>query len=152
MGDRTNERFTSAVEAKEKLNEAFKMLRQKGLVAKQKFLCCRGCAGCQLAHDITESLDKGRKAPKGAVFYTKQDGFFDGNRPRKLYLSFGSVETQKHGVIGDPTVKVGELICWALDAVGLHWEWDGTEGSTIVVDPCPGLWNEDPRSRLERVA
>lgn len=153
---RSNDRFQAAVDAKEKLNKAFQLLRKEGLIAKQRFMCCRGCAGCQLTHDITESLDKGGKRPMGAVFYTKQDGFFDEPRgrhprPQKLYLSFGNVETTKYGDIGEPTVKVGERICKALDAVGLHWEWDGTENTCILVDPCYGLWNENPRSRFERV-
>jgi hypothetical protein len=153
----SNERFAAAVEAKEKLNTAFALLRKQGLIAKQRFSCCRGCAGCRLANNITKSLDKGGKRPRGAVFYTTQEGFFDEPRgrhprPQKLYLSFGDVNTAKYGDVGEPTVKVGERICKALDAVGLHWEWDGTENTTILVDPCPGLWNEEPRTRFERVA
>ena len=152
-----NLKVIAAHESKEKLNEAFKLLRKEGLIARQKFLCCNGCAGSQLAHDVTALIDAGRKPPKGAVFYSKQGGFFDGppdsgwSRVTKLYLSFGNVTTEKHGEIGLPTLEVGRLICKALDTVGLHYEWDETPESTIVVDPCPGLWDVEPRVRFARV-
>jgi len=92
LRSRWDERYTSAIEAQVKLNKAFQLLRKQGLIAKQRFACCRGCAGCRLANDITETLDKGGKRPLGAVFYTKQDGFFDNPKgrhpkPRKLYLT-----------------------------------------------------------------
>lgn len=145
--------------SQEKLNEAFKLLRKEGLIARQRFSCCRGCAGCEIADEVSGKVDAGKKLPKGAVFYTRQGGFWGGStpgsrfaRPTKCYLSFGNVSTSKHGDIGLPTVEVGKLICKVLDKVGLHYEWDGTEDQCIMVDPCPGLWNEVPRTRLERVA
>lgn len=152
------DRLNAADEAQKKLNEAFKILRKEGLIARQRFSCCNGCAGGEIANDVEKMLDAGRKAPKGATFYSTQGGFVESPnsrrfaRVRKLYLSFGSVQTEKHGEVGLPTVEVGKMICAALDKVGLHYEWDGTENQTIVIDPCPGLWGEAPRSRLERVA
>lgn len=151
-----NLKVIAAHEAKEKLNEAFKLLRKEGIIARQKFSCCNGCGGEEIATDVEKMIDAGRTAPKGATFYSKQGGFIDSPDTRfarvtKLYLTFGQVHTQKYGEVGLPTVEVGKLICTALDKVGLHYEWDGTADNSIVIDPCPGMWNAIPRHRLARV-
>lgn len=150
-----SQRAAAAWNAKAKLNAAFRLLRRENIICKQRFMCCGTCAGAQIAADITESIDAGKKRPDGVVFYTKQSGFFDGDPVRakvtKLYLQYGDVETTKHGVVGIGTVEVGKRICKALDAVGLAYEWDGSENSTIVVDPCPGLWGKTPKTALERI-
>lgn len=140
------QRFQAAWEAKPKLTAAFRALRKEGIVAKQSFMCCGSCAGAQIANDIEAAIDAGKARPAGCVFYTKQGGFFDGHpearftKVTKLYLQFGDVQTTKHGTVGIGTVEVGKRICKALEAVGLAYEWDGTADKTIVVDPCPDLW------------
>jgi hypothetical protein len=129
--------------SQKKLNKAFAQLRREGLLAKQRFSCCRSCGGSELATIVTDIIDAGGDRPKGVVFFSKQEGFRGASvhepKFRRLYLSFGSVTT-KYGDVGLPTVEVGQMIAKALTEVGLTFEWDGSPDSTIVVDPCPGMW------------
>lgn len=124
--------------AKEKLTRAFLFLRKEGFVARQRFSCCRGCAGSALTNEQQEKQAAGKKLPKSYVYYTKQDGFLDGNRVRKLYLSFGDFTKKGQG---EPTDTSGYTIVKALKEAGLAFEWDGNPMTCIVVDPCPGLWD-----------
>lgn len=130
--------------SQKKLNKAFAQLRREGLLAKQGFSCCRSCAGSELATLIENLIETGEARPNGVVFYSKQEGFRGSSvresKFRRLYLSFGSVTTTKYGDVGLPTVEVGQMLAKALTEAGLTFEWDGSPNSTIVVDPCPGLW------------
>jgi hypothetical protein len=124
-------RRNDSVEAKIRLNKAFVEMRKQGLLARQSFMCCRNCAGCELANLLEKMTAEKRAQCKGACFYTKQDGFE--NDGEGTYLAFGNVDTTKFGEIGEPTVKVGERVVAILKAVGLSVEWDGTEGQRIWV-------------------
>ena len=124
-------RRNDSVEAKILLNKAFAEMRRQGLLARQSFMCCRNCAGCEVAHIIEGMTPEKRALVKGTCFYTKQDGF--DNDKDGTYLAFGLVDTSKFGEIGEPTVKVGERVVSILKAVGLAVEWDGTEGQRIWV-------------------
>ena len=46
---------------RKKVLEVFKILRKKGYICKENYLCCQSCAGSGLANKITEILDKGNK-------------------------------------------------------------------------------------------
>lgn len=130
-----------------KLNQLFKNLRKHGFVAKQNYLCCRGCAGAQLSSDALAWDQSKKDSLKGVVFYTRQDGeglntkprrFQRYNRPQSLYLSYGPLELSS-GSIGLPTLHVGNLLAQELRAVGLNYEWDGSENTRIcIVDKAVG--------------
>lgn len=129
-------------EAKNRLTLAFALLRKKGLIARQRFSCCRSCAGYELATYASDAVDKDSRQKdkiKGCVFYTRQSDFVEkygrSYRACSLYLSFGQLETTKHGGIGLETVEVGKLVCECLKEVGLPFEWDGNPDECILVDP-----------------
>lgn len=142
--ERFNARYTAADAAQAKLATAFAAIRKEGVIARQRFSCCRSCAGVALANEVEVKIDAGKKPPKGAVFYSKQQGFLQGSGRRaevhKLFLSFGSLHTEKHGEIGD-TLEVGKIVCKALTDVGLAFKWDEDPDKCIEIDPCPTLWD-----------
>jgi hypothetical protein len=120
---------------KDNLTTAFKALSKKGLYARQNFLCCRNCAGYQLAETVTKAIDKNpnkKNTILGCVFYTKQDAC-SYSKNKDFYLSYGSLGTTKHGEIGKPTKEVGELVVKVLAEHGVETEWDGDGDSRILV-------------------
>ncbi len=120
-------------DAKRKLNRAFRRLRgYSNLVAKQNYWCCTGCASANIAESRASNS-------WGYVFYTKQTGFIrdDGSKKvRKLVLNFGTFGYDRR------QAAIGRLVKEALEECGLHIEWDGSPGTSITVDPCPGLWGK----------
>jgi hypothetical protein len=134
-----------------KLNEAFKQFRRAGLVARQNFLCCSGCAGYKIATDIEKMIDAGKPRPKGTVFYHRQDGEALRDRPsrsfesrqvaedRTMCLRYGPVDTQKHGEIGEPAIEVGRLVCAILADVGIGYDWSGDPDKCINISVADAL-------------
>jgi hypothetical protein len=117
---------------KDKLNQAFSMMRKQGLVARQNFSCCCGCAGSKLTTLIVAMSDKKRAKVNGVCFYHRQDNacLMDGD---DLWLSYGPVESTEYGQIGLETAQVGHLVALCLDQAGLTYEWDGNPSSRILV-------------------
>lgn len=128
-------RFQTAKEAQKKLTEAFKLVRREGLIARQSYLCCRGCAGAELANEVEATLDAGKEGPKGYVFYTKQQGFVENFKVQSIFLAYGAVHSEKYGDVGLPTVEVGRLVCDALTKTGLTFKWNGSPDKCIEVNP-----------------
>jgi hypothetical protein len=133
----------------DKLNEAFRRFRALGLIARQSFSCCGGCAGYEIAASLGDKVKKvwDERGPepakreferlqrkiKGVVFYHRQDRD-NLEESGWVYLAFGDVEASNVGTFGMPTLEVGKAICKILDEVGLKYEWDGTEHQRICVD------------------
>lgn len=118
----------------DELSTAFKELRQMGLIARQNHWCCENCAGTQIATDASEAIDAGmpKEDIKGCVFYHNQanERKLEGKR---FYLSFGELDTQKHGKIGLSTEQVGKLVCQVLIKHYVYHEWNGDPNSTIEI-------------------
>ena len=114
-----------------KLTEAFKIMRKKGLIARQRFQCCRTCAGYELGTILDDLIDKEKPMPQGGVYYTKQDAecFRDTG---KGWLSFGLIEN-KDKKTPLSTLDVGKIVCEALSKVGLKFEWDEDPNLRIQV-------------------
>jgi hypothetical protein len=131
---------------KTRLNEAFRALRKHGLIARQNFMCCGGCAGCALANEAEKLVDLG-KTVAGAVFYHKQSG--DRLREGKgFYVNFGTLDTQKHGVIGTMTdEEIGRLVVKEFEAARLKVEWNGDASMSILVEP----GEPEPKTSWERL-
>lgn len=116
------------------LKIAFAQLRREGLIARQNFLCCSGCALSQIGADFA----KPRNAIKaGFVFYHRQDT--ERLRPKQryvkpsetLHLRFGA---RPGAILEDQeTVIVGRAIVDALADVGLEAKWNGDPRVTIEV-------------------
>jgi hypothetical protein len=130
---------------KDKLRAAFVCFRKLGLVARQGFMCCGGCAGAEIASRLGDKLTKlwNTRGPdaakrqfdkiKGCVFYTRQDADsmrYDG----RVWLAYGSVDSTEAGEIGLPTVEVGNMIAEVLTTLGMKFEWDGNGDRKIVID------------------
>lgn len=121
---------------KGRLNLAFKAMRKAGLIARQNFSCCCGCAGYELATAVTDMSADRRAKVKGCAFYTKQAAarIMDrGAEVRGVTIPYGPLDTQEHGQVGLDTLAVGQIVATCLRDAGLLVEWDGTAERTIFV-------------------
>jgi hypothetical protein len=148
------DQIQKADEAKEKLTKAFGLLQKRGLIARQSFSCCGGCASYELATRVAAAVTKDARQKekiRGVCFYSRQGGFFEKGRRgyvrvRSCFLQFGQVDTKEHGPVGLPTVDVGKLVCECLTEAGLTWKWNGDENETIEV--LPGFEANRTRTRV----
>lgn len=106
----------------ERLTRAFTALQDAGITARENFTCCRSCG---------ESEIGGEGAPdaRGFVYFHTQctDSAAAGHGLTLLHGGFdGSSET---------TAAIGHEVVAALEAVGLHAEWDHDSGRAITVTP-----------------
>jgi hypothetical protein len=142
-------------EAQVRLNKAFVSLRKLGLLAWQSFSCCPSCASCEIANEVETLSEAQRNRIKGAVFYTKQQGFENGKSG--TYLSFGDIKTTKVGTVGISTKEVGKLVVTCLKEAGLSVTWNGKPTTCIWVDVAPPKKKVTPARRskvnpLDRVS
>lgn len=99
----------------DQLHQVFTNLSNQGIFAPQQpWMCCQGC-GCAAVPEA-----------QPYVFYHEQDAESCAQH-QNLYLAFGGNCTLD-------TVTVGQLIVESLAQVGAIVEWDGTEGTRIVVE------------------
>ena len=128
-------RFYMTDELKHRLNTAFAAFRAVGLVARQNFSCCGGCAGYELATHVGEKVKKderNRSKIKGVVSYNRQDTERL-NESGSVWLSYGQVDSTEVGPVGLPTVQVGRMIVEVLEALSIPYEWDGDGDTRIKV-------------------
>lgn len=122
----------------DKLNEAFKILRKSGFIAKQNFQCCNSCAGYAIASHVNDKITKKqeyKRKIRGAVFYNRQDTARM-KKYGKLYINYGPIGTTGHGVVGETYEAIGSAITTVLTACNLKWEWSGNPDERIlVIDP-----------------
>lgn len=126
------------------LTKAFRVLRHRHkMVARQRFMCCRSCAGTSLAMEIRYKLSKGKFDPKtfgGVVLTTRQSGVMIEPARRTcthpqihdLRLTYGplTIDGKEYGP--DPKT-VGDRIAKVFDELGVPYEWDGDPEQTIKV-------------------
>jgi hypothetical protein len=117
---------------KEKLNEAFKLMRQAGLIAKQNFMCCGNCAGYSIATGLEKMTEARRSAVKGVCTYNRQDAATLA-RHGECYLQYGSIYSSKYGDVGLSTLEVGRMVVGCLTRAGLAYEWDEDPSKRITV-------------------
>ena len=112
---------------KQKLNDLFKRLRKQGVVARQNFSCCGGCAASAL-HDECIRLGK-----EFAVYYHRQDaaGLREGDE--HVYLGFGAVHPDA-SIRELKTCQLGKLILDCAREVGLEAEWDGSPRQRVCIN------------------
>jgi hypothetical protein len=100
---------------KEKVNQAFKLLRKAGYIAKQDFWCCQSCGWAAIHKDYPDA--------EKIVFYHNQDNEAwnkDKELDHPLYLAWA----------GDG----GEIVN-IIKSVGLSVEWDGSKDNRIMIQP-----------------
>ncbi|NUQ98049.1 MAG: hypothetical protein HOY79_16385 [Streptomyces sp.] len=106
----------------ERLTRAFAALQEAGITARENFTCCRSCGQSEIGGE-------GGPDARGFVYFHTQctDSAAAGHGLMLLYGGFdGSSET---------TAAIGREVVVALEAVGLHAEWDGDPGRAVTVTP-----------------
>ncbi|MGW4825594.1 DUF6891 domain-containing protein [Streptomyces sp. NPDC004227] len=106
----------------ERLTRAFTALGEAGIIARENFACCRNCGQSEIG-------GAGEPDARGYVYFHTQctDSAAAGHGLMLLYGGFdGSSQT---------TAAIGHEVVAALEAVGLHTEWDRDPGRAITVTP-----------------
>lgn len=120
--------------SKQNLNEAFKVLRKMGYIARQAFSCCSSCAGYDICHSTGEAIKKDpRKKDKlrGCVFYTRQD--YDSMLGTgEVYIAFGGMNITDIGRVGVSDVEVGNDVARVLREAGIEVTWNGSPDRRII--------------------
>lgn len=137
---RENERILKEVRnaaVKAKLKTAFALMRGAGLIARQSYCCCMGCACAAL-----DSVFEAAPWKIGAVYYHRQDaeGFAYPGPDAGLYIRFGG----RPGVGEAEDYRIGEMAVGLLARAGLKPEWNGNPREAIWVPFAgEGLTNSD---------
>src|SRR5260221_13585847 len=103
---------------RDRLTQAFKLLRKQGFIALQNHMCCGGCAGNAIANRVETYTPEKLAKVKGAVFYHAQDAEVLTYK-NQVYLAFGHLDTVKCGIVGLPTLEVGKIVKQTILDVGL---------------------------------
>jgi len=129
----------------QEMTPVFKMLRQQGFTARQRFMCCSGCAGSAIATEFGEKAKTDASLnTKGFVFFHAQDVITAEDMRRydepSFMLRFGPIEHTDHetGRVqtwGLPIKEIGEAVVAVLRACNVVYEWDGNPDKCIEVFP-----------------
>lgn len=106
----------------ERLTRAFTALQEAGITARENFTCCRSCGQSEIGGE-------GGPDARGFVYFHTQctDSAAAGHGLTLLYGGFdGSSAT---------TAAIGHEVVAAMEAVGLHTEWDHDPGRAITITP-----------------
>ncbi len=104
----------------DRLELAFEMLEDEGIVARQNFTCCGTCGAAEIGTEIDDFEAIGRKA-SGYVFFHQQDTE-SAVESGSLYISYGAADSET----GDEaSVAIGRKLHDTLQSVGLKPIWDG---------------------------
>jgi len=115
---------------KRKLNKAFKLMREAGLIAQQNFCCCRSCATCDLEKQVRQSIGRGEVCI-GFAYYHAQDE--DIRRSGDdFYIGYGPPVDEKGRVMGY-YAPIGRLVCECLSKAGVPYQWNGRASNRIMV-------------------
>jgi len=109
-----------------KLDKAFNLMNEKGLIARQDHFCCRTCAVYDLASEMEDVLTEG-KSVKGFAYYHGQDTMVleEGN---DFHIGYGTVGEDEADL-----VKVGKIVVDCLEEAGIQWRWKGSADTRIKV-------------------
>ncbi|MFI9362876.1 DUF6891 domain-containing protein [Kitasatospora sp. NPDC053057] len=121
----------------DRLEDAFDLLEEQGIVAAMDFTCCAGCGYAEIGGEADEDS-------RGFVFFHQQDTEAAA-AGRGLMLRYGTFRTgEKSGeeseeAAGRRTTEVGRAVVAALELVGLPVEWNGSPRTAIRVAPLEWL-------------
>ncbi|MEZ5998963.1 MAG: hypothetical protein R3B98_09745 [Hyphomonas sp.] len=104
----------------DRLELAFDMLEDDGIVARQHFTCCGTCGASEIGAEIDDFEDLGRAA-KGYAFFHQQDTE-SAVESGSLYISYGAANPEASN---EDCVAIGQQLFDALTKVGLKPIWDG---------------------------
>jgi len=118
-----------------KVARAFEQLRVAGFIARERFLCCAGCALSALTAELKKMPTKERAKVRGVVFYHEQDdeAWQRNGRRINLYVRFTEAETDDTKQTDAAWLAVGYEVFMALKDAGLRVVWDRKTTSCIEV-------------------
>lgn len=137
-----------------KVQRAFDVLADRGIVARMNFTCCQTCGTAEIDDERTPLPDPGDDYPFaewGYTFFHQQDAERLADSPADLYLSYSVfkpapgieddlVERMRAGddvarqeVIERSDVLAGTAVADALRAEGLEVDWNGSNATRIRV-------------------
>jgi len=110
----------------DRLDTAFHLLNESGIVARQNFTCCQNCGHAEIGEEI--DAEQKRHAVRGYVFYHMQDT--EGAAEYgSLYLAYGSLSGEQA-----ETKPIAAEIVDRLRQVDLDVEWNGELDTRIRVN------------------
>lgn len=115
----------------EKLDYAFKLMRQRNLVAKQNFACCGQCALRQINDIALERMNRAKQVV-GIVFYHRQDAEKRAQE-KGFHLSYGYVNFDSNGSVTND--QVGIIVTACLRQAGVEFDWSGNADEKIFIKP-----------------
>lgn len=116
---------------KELLNKAFADLRKQGIMAKQNYLCCMGCASSALGEEIKKAHAENPGKYIGGAYYHSQDA--EDLRERGFcYIGYGCAPDSKFEE-ELMSLTIGQAVKMTMERHGLAVEWDGDTGQRIRV-------------------
>ena len=109
----------------ERITAVFATLDARGITARENFACCRGCGLSEIG---AERTGPDKEAERGFVFFHTQctESVAAGHGLTLHYGGFDDSETT--------TAAVGREVTAALAEAGLTVEWDGSPGTSILVE------------------
>ncbi|MBD0688564.1 DUF6891 domain-containing protein [Streptomyces sp. CBMA123] len=125
----------------DRLEQAFDLLEDQGIVAAMDFTCCAGCGYAEIGGEADEDS-------VGFVFFHQQDteAAAAGLGLMLRYGTFrtgeeadGELDEESAAAAGRRTVEVGRAVVTALELVDLPVEWDGSPQKAIRVAPMEWL-------------
>ena len=114
----------------QQLTDAFEVMEERGLVARQDHLCCKTCAADDLNHIVDTRREKGEHI-LGYAYYHNQDadGIRDG---RGVYIGFSSAVERETTMIQK---AIGRLVCQCLKEAGFSPVWEDDPEQRIFIPP-----------------
>jgi hypothetical protein len=128
----------------QELTPLFKMLRQQGFTARQRFMCCSGCAGAAIATEFGEKVKTNPALDtKGFIFFHAQDVITEEEKRRydhpSMMLRYSPIMHYGEGgrtqTWGLPAKEIGDAVVEALKACNIAYEWDGNPDTCIELFP-----------------
>lgn len=118
------------MDVRAKFMKALIIVNKQGVMSRTNFSCCGSCASAELDTMLTARPKKIGGVHVNRQGWPKADEKFD------ICVSF-------QGANGNSTLDVGKRLFAACQEVGLHPDWDGTEGQCVMV-------GEETEEKLER--
>lgn len=116
----------------DRLDQAFHSLQSEGIFCSQNVRTNGSCGLILVKSEIEEQQKAGRIYDGYAIYYALDTDF--ATQGRGLNLSFDSThEDEEPTAKSSLAMKIGQRIIAALEANGLHPQWDGTMKSRIFV-------------------
>lgn len=105
----------------DRLEDAFRILKSKGIVARHDFTCCGTCGTAEIIYEA-EDEQKFGATMHGYVFYHQQDteSAVEGYG---LYFNYGALAETANDA---QHIEIGNLLAKTLSSVGLNVDWNGT--------------------------